>query len=198
MNLDKADIVEKIDLRATDTPIQNKVVAADINELKRASDEIIDFIESLPVSNPVYGGLYICEGDATPQSIESGQKITIDQWTNAQPNNNLQVNDGDQSLEIPEPGIYEIRLHLSYETTARNGEVFRIRTVENGDIVPGICNRVQHQHPATTVYNTSIGRIVKYESTKTLSVEFEASAVSTTRTVVIRHGSLTVRKIDDV
>lgn len=43
----KPDVVEKTDIRTTDTPIANKVVAADVNELVRALDDTIDYVQEI-------------------------------------------------------------------------------------------------------------------------------------------------------
>ena len=196
MTIDKANVTEKSDLVTTQTPIANKVTASDINELRRASDDVIDFLDASPVTEAVYGGLYICEGTGPAQTISSGQKILINQWQEAQLAKGIQISHGDQSITIPEAGVYEMRFHISYETSARNGEIFKIRTVENGEFVPGVCTRVQHQHPNTTTYQASAGRLVEYTNTKTISLEFEALTLGSDRTIVVRHASLAVFRVD--
>jgi hypothetical protein len=188
----KPDVVTKVDLRVTTTPIENKVVAQDVNELVRAASETIDFLE-----DQVYGGLYICEGTGS-QTISSGSKIIINQWNQIQPQKGMNLTNGDFSIPIPlgKPGIYEVRFHISYETDAKNGEIFKIRTVDNGDIIPGVCTRVQHQHLATTTYEASTSRLVEYTLPKTISLEFEALTLNNSRQINVKHASLTVRRID--
>lgn len=43
----KPNVATKADIRTTDTPIANKVVAADVNELVRASDDTIDYVQEI-------------------------------------------------------------------------------------------------------------------------------------------------------
>lgn len=196
MTITKADVVQKTDVRTSPLPIENKVVADDVNELRRASDDTIDFLDGAAITPAIYGGLFICGGEGPAQTIESDQKITIDQWQTTQPSRGLAIDEGDQLITVPEAGVYDIRFTVSYETTSRGGEIFTIFTAQNGDIVPGICTRVQHQHPATTTYQAAAGRLVAYAEPIALSLAFEASTLSSPRTITIRHASLSIFRVD--
>jgi hypothetical protein len=189
MTITKANVVAKTDAAVSATPLANKVVAADVNELKRASDDTIDAIEGAE-----YGGFYICNGSGT-QSIASGGQITVNQWTTAQPDNGLGVENGDQTITIPRAGVYKVEVHYSYETTSKDDEVFAFWTYSGSNPIPGLCTRVQHHEPDQNIYNASFGKLVLFAGGEVLSARVDAGTTDGSRTFNVKHGAFTVYRI---
>jgi hypothetical protein len=189
MTITKANIVTKSDFVVSSTPIANKVTAADLNEIKRASDDTIDAL-----NNAEHGGLYICNGTGT-QSIASGAQITINQWTTAQPDNGLGVENGDQTITIPTAGTYMVLIHLSYETTSKDDEIFTFFVYAGANPVAGLCTRQQHHEPDVNIYAADFYRLAAFSAGDVLSVRVDASALDESRTFDIKHGTFTVFRV---
>jgi hypothetical protein len=189
MTITKASLVTKSDLIVTATPIANKVVAADVNELKRASDDTIDALGAAE-----YGGLFICNG-AGSQSIASSGQITVNQWTNAQPDNGLGVTNGDQTVTIARAGVYKVEVHYSYETTSKDDEVFAFWVYSGANPIPGLCTRVQHHEPDQNIYSASFGKLVSFSGGEVLSARVDAGVLDEARTFDIKHGALTIYRV---
>lgn len=184
----KAAVVTKIQYQELSLPENQKLTHADVNEIKRVTDDLVDLL--------VYGGLYTCEGTGS-QNLATASKITINQWQDIQAESVFDSTAGDQSITIPSSGVYLIEvLNLSYETTARNGEIFKFRLLINGDPVPGACTRVQHQHAATTTYSCALGRILALDEDDVITVEVESLTLASTRTFALRHGSLMAYRLN--
>lgn len=189
MTITKANVIAKTDAAVSATPLANKVVAADVNELKRASDDTIDAIEDAE-----YGGLFASNATGT-QSIASSAEITVNQWTTAQPDNGLGVDNGDQSITIPRAGVYKVEVHYSYETTSKDDEVFTFWVYNGASQVPGLCTRAQHHEPDQTIYSVSLGRLVSFAAGDVLTARVEAGALDESRTFNVKHGVFTVYRI---
>ena len=189
MSIVKANLVAKSDLVVTATPIGNKITAGDVNELKRASDDTIDTLAAAE-----YGGLFICNGTGS-QSIASGGQITVNQWTNAQPDNGLGVANGDQTITIARAGVYKVEAQYSYETTSKDDEVFAFLLYSGANPIPGLCSRVQHHEPDQTIYGVAFGKLVAFAGGEVLSARVDAGALDQSRTFDIKHGALTVYRI---
>jgi len=189
MTITKANIVTKSDFVVSSTPIANKVTAADLNEIKRASDDTIDAL-----NDSEHGGLYICNGTGT-QSIASGGQISINQWTDAQPDNGLGVVNGNQTITIPTAGTYMVVAHLSYETNSKNDEVFRFLVYSGANPIPGLCTRTQHYNTNDNVYSADFSRLVTFAGGEVMSARVDGGTLGQTRTFDLKHGTFTVFRV---
>jgi hypothetical protein len=195
MTIARPDVVEKTALRTLSTAAANKVTAEDVNEIVRAIDDIIDVVsDRAPLA---YGGLYICEGVGT-QTLSSETTTTLSQWTNAQPQEMFTAANGDQVLTVPVGGAGRYRAsieHFVYTTDAKNREVFRIRILKNGAVVPGLCSRVEHSHNTDSSYHATIGLVVDLAEGDVLSVAITTGVLASPRTLGLRHASIVAHRI---
>jgi hypothetical protein len=189
MTITKANIVTKSDFVVSSTPVANKVTAADLNEIKRASDDTIDALNGAE-----HGGLYICNGTGT-QSIASGGQISINQWTTAQPDNGLGVVNGNQTITIPTAGTYMVLIHLSYETTSKDDEVFAFWVYAGANPIAGLCTRQQHHEPDQNIYSADFFRLVSFTGGEVLSARVDGGVLDQSRTFNIKHGTFTVFRV---
>lgn len=196
MSIVKAGVIPKVDARVSTLPLENKVVAEDINEFKRVTDEIIDaFSSAVLPAEKAFAGLAICQG-VLSQTLDSQDLIYVDQWSLLQPEFGFVVANGDQALTAPVTAIYRVDVTLSYETDAKNGEVFKF-TVEDNNVgaIPGLCTKVQHQHAQTTVYNAHMMLFTPSLANTEFRVAVEAVTVAQPRTFAIKHGSFMMQQV---
>jgi hypothetical protein len=189
MPITKADIIPKSDYRVSSAALANKVVANDINELKRVTDETVDALAR------AYSGFYVCNGAAS-QNITTGAEVTINQWTTLQPQDLFEAEAGDQYLDIPQAGVYWVSLEISYETTSKDDEIFKFWVTEDGNPIPGLCTRVQHHEPDVQVYQMTTTRLVAFDEGARLAARVDAEGtLDGIRTFDMKHGSLTVVQV---
>ena len=201
MTITKANLVTKSDMAVSVTPLANKVVAADVNELKRVTDDLVD------ADAKAFGGWFICQGTAS-QTIDSFDFVTVDQWNSVLPLVGVTVDtspgpSGTPYITIPASAIYRVDVRIDYETDAKNGEVFAFDVWKNpalpppGDqTIPGLCSRVQHQHAQTTIYSVAMSLFVALDQGDELFVGVESkTAQGAARTFAVKHGAFMVQQI---
>jgi hypothetical protein len=198
IQITRADVIPKVDARISNLPVENKVVAQDINEFKRVTDDLADVLEGLDLpaaETMAFGGLFICSGAQT-QTIASEGTVTLNQWLLGQPSFGFVHEAGDQFITIPRSAVYRIDVNLSYDTTARNGEVFMFDVVSSSTgPIPGLCTRVQHQHAQQSVYSMCITLLVALQDGDNIEVVVEAGVLDQPRTLAIKHGSFTITQV---
>lgn len=189
MSITKPSIVTKSDFTTSDLPIANKVTAADVNEIHRAIDDTIDVVNQY--GTQYSGGVFVCDGTGPAQSLAPAAKVQIDQFANVQDGDNFGTVAGDDVLVIPADGIYLLAIHVNYQTTAKNGDIFKIRGTKNGAAIEGLCSRVPHERSSDSSYARSFSLQVSLLEGDEIGVELEGFDISTTRTFTLLHGALT-------
>jgi hypothetical protein len=197
--VDKASLVTKVKFQDLSIPDENKLTAADVNELKRVTDDLVDALVEGGVEAVKSGGVFACDGTGPAQSVTVGGKTTVNQFVSVQDGDNFGTEAGDSSLTIPEAGIYLVLFHVNYATPAKTGDIFKWRVIKNGTAVNGICSRIPHERSGDSSYETSAQLQIQCAEGDVLAVECEGFSISTTRTFTILHGSLTAwRRFNNV
>lgn len=140
----------------------------------------------------VYGGLYTCDAVST-QSVSSAAKVTINQFENAEPANGVTAEPANNRLVLTLDGIYEVFLHVTYESTAPTAVVYKIRALLDGVGIPGACARVSH-HSQLDVYSIAVMRHVTATANQVVQAEVESLDPST-YTFDVKHAMISARLV---
>lgn len=134
MSIDKPDVVEKTDSVISPLPIAEKVVAADINELRRASDETVDVVNELVEiieDRPV--GQIATFPEVIPVPIANTTDFYKIVWNGATPSalsSQFSFADGDMIYDGIRKRVFQAAAIVSL--TAGNNQTIQVRIFVNG------------------------------------------------------------------
>lgn len=140
----------------------------------------------------VYGGVYTCDGVGT-QSVDSGAPITIAQFDTAEPVKGVTADPANNRLVLTLDGVYEVFLHVTYQSNAPTDVIFKIRALLDGAGIPGACGRISH-HSQLDVYSISVMRHVSATAGQVITAQAE-SLDAASYTFDVKHAMMSARLV---